>query len=227
MLEYFNRLKDVSYTVSKESIFQTLDRASRSNQIFSLFIDTYRTYLMNPESLFCDYERYSAVIDFVITNERIQQSKKSDFLLEKEIILTNRIGDKTTNFIVMDKNNNPIELNNIKSKYTLLFFHNPNCGICVNTKEKLANSKIINQMILEGLLTVFSVCPYDEYDQWKNTTYPEQWLSGFDKEGQINKEKLYYFINSSSLYLLDADKTVLKKDIRLDLLEDYLSNLSD
>ena len=227
MLEYFIKLKEVPYSVSNEAIFQTLDKASRNNQIFSLFIDTFRVYLMNPESLFCDYERYLAVIEFIISNDRISQSKKSDFLLEKEIIYTNRIGDAATNFVVWDKNNHPIELYDIQSQYTLLYFHNPNCGICVNTKEELSNSQTINHMIDDGVLTVFSVCPYDEYELWENSSYPEKWLNGFDKEGRINREKLYYFIESSSLYLLDHDKRVLKKDIRLDLLEEYLSNLKE
>lgn len=225
MLEYFVRLKDVPYSVSNESIFQTLSNASKSNLIFSLFIDAYRIYLMNPDSYFCDYERYLAVAEFVLANEKIPQSKKSDFLLEKEIILTNRIGDPATDFVVRDKNGNPIELYNTEADYVLLFFHNPNCGICVENKEMLSNSKIINKMIDEGKLKVFTVCPYDEYELWSNTEYPENWLNGFDKEGQINRNKLYYFIESSSLYLLDKNKRILKKDIRLELLEEYLFNL--
>lgn len=225
MLNYFVHLKEAPYEISNESIYQTLDRASRNNQIFSLFIDTYRVYLMNPESLFCDYERYLAVAEYVIANERISQLKKSEFLLEKEIINTNKTGDIATDFVVTDKNGNPIELFNIKTDYVLVFFHNPNCGICIKTKEDLSNSEIINQMIDNGDLTVFVVCPYDEYELWNATDYPEKWLNGIDKEGRINEEKLYYFMESSSLYLLDKEKRVVKKDIRLDLLEDYLSDL--
>lgn len=224
MLNYFVQLKEVSYSVSNESIHQTLDKASRNNQIFSLFIDTYRVYLMNPESLFCDYEKYLAVAEYVITNERIPQSKKSEFLLEKEYILTNRIGDKASNFLVTEKNGNTIELYDIQSEFILLFFHNPNCGICVNTQKELINSAIINQMIDNGKLTVISVCPYNEYEQWGKNSYPDNWLNGFDREGRINKDKLYFFMESSSLYLLDKNKIVLKKDIRLDILERLLSN---
>ena len=226
MLEYFALLKAVSYDISNVSIAQTLNRASKSNQIFSLFIDTYRVYLLNPESFFCDYERYLAVVEFVIANRQIQQSKKNDFLLEKKIINTNRIGDKATGFAVMDRNDNPIELYSIETDYTLVFFHNPNCGFCVENKKALSESFIVNRMIETGDLTVFAVCPYDEYELWSSSSYPRNWLSGFDREGRINREKLYYFFESSSLYLLDKDKRVLKKDIRLDLLEEYLSNLT-
>lgn len=224
MLEYFVLLKDVPYNVSSESIFQTLNKASRSNQIFSLFIDTYRIYLFHPESFFCDYERYLAVAEFVIANEQIPQSSKSDFLLEKEVINTNRIGDKATNFVVEDRNGNPIKLYNINTDFILVFFHNPNCGICAETKEKLLKSEIIGEMIDAGKLKVFAVCPYNEYDLWETTEYPENWLSGYDKEQRINKEYLYYFLESSSIYLLDKDKNILMKDARLDLLEAFLSH---
>lgn len=225
MLEYFSLLTDVSYDVSNESIFQTLNRASRSNQIFSLYIDTYRVYLLNPESLFCDYERYLAVAEFVITNEQIPQSKKNDFLLEKKLINTNRIGDKASDFAVEDRNGHPINLFDIDADYILVFFHNPNCGICAETKEKLSKSEVVGRMIEAGKLKVFAVCPYNEYDLWKVAEYPENWLSGYDKEQRINGEHLYYFLESSSVYLLDKNKVVLMKDTRLDFLEKYLFEL--
>lgn len=84
---------------------------------------------------------------------------------------------------------------------------------------------IVNEMIDNGMLKVFAVCPYDEYESWICSDYPEKWLNGYDSGHQINQEHLYYFLESSSLYLLDKDKKVLKKDIRVDLLEEYLSNL--
>lgn len=225
ILNYFSCLREVPCLISNKSIQQTLERSSISNQIFSLFIDAYRIYLFNPESFFCDYDKYLAVDEFVLGNERISVSKKSEFELERTIIYTNRIGNKASNFIVTNKNNNPIELYDIESEYLLVFFHNPNCSICMDTKEMLSTSEIIKNMSEEGKLKVFSVCPYDDYNSWMATEYPEQWLNGFDKEQRINKNHLYYFLESSSLYLLDKDKIILKKDTRFDLLEAYLSNL--
>lgn len=226
MLCYFAYLRKVPCHVSNESIRQSLEKASKNNLIFSLFIDTYRVYLFNPESFFCDYEKYLAVDEFVIGNNFISQNKKCEFELEKTIICTNRIGDIATNFATIDRNNNLIELYSIESEYLLVFFHNPNCGICSETKEKLEKSEIVSKMVETGKLKIFTVCPYDEYDLWKATEYQTNWLNGYDIDGQINKERLYYFLESSSLYLLDSNKRILKKDIRLDLLEEHLSILS-
>ena len=224
---YFCLLKVVSPTISKVSIQQVLGSASKNNQIFSLFIDTYRVYLFNPESFFCDYEKYLAVVEYVIGNDRISQSKKSEFELERTIIYTNRIGNRATDFMVVDRNNIPIELFEIESDYLVVFFHNPNCSLCIETKNGLANSEIIKRMIASGKVKVFAVCPYDDYDSWFAMDYPEVWLSGFDAEGRINQERLYLFPNSSSLYLLDKNKMIIKKDIRLDLLEEYLFNVME
>ena len=226
MLNYFSFLREVPLNISNESICQTLERASKSNQIFSLFIDTYRVYLFNPESFFCDYEKYLAVNEYVLGNSRISQNKKREFELERTFIYTNRVGDKATNFVVVDRNNNLMELNEIESEYLIVFFHNPNCGICVETMEKLSKSEAVERMIDVGRLKVLAVCPYDEYDLWKATEYPEKWLNGYDLDGRINREHLYYFLESLSMYLLDSNKKVLKKDLRLDLLEEYLSKLS-
>ena len=224
MLNYFSCLREVSCQASNTSIHQTLESASRNNQIFSLFIDAYRVYLFNPESFFCDYEKYLAVAEFVIGNNRVSQSKKSEFELERTIICTNRTGERATDFAVVDGKGNLLRLYDIESEYMLVFFHNPNCGICAETKEKLSKSEVVGRMIDAGKLKVFAVCPYDEYDLWRTTEYPEKWLNGYDMDGRINREHLYYFLESSSLYLLDGNKKVLKKDFRLDLLEEYLSN---
>ena len=221
-LGYFYLMMDVSVETSNTSIKSTLARASQNNQVFSLFLDTYRVYLMNPQSYYCDYERYLAVCEFVINDERINKYAKFDFELEKTIILTNRVGEKATGFSVVDKNDIAIALDDIDSEYLLLFFNNPNCNICMQTKNDIANSEIINYLVDSGRLTVFAVCPYDEYDLWKATDYPDNWYNGFDKDQIINNEKLYYFLESSSIYLLDKDKKVLKKDIRIDMLEEYL-----
>lgn len=222
ILNYFYLMRDVPLDISDESIINTLTRAAHKDQIFSLFIDTYRVYLMNPQSYYCDYERYLAVCEFVINDTSINKYAKYDFEFEKKIILKNRIGDKATNFSVFDKNDNIITLENIESEYVLVFFNNPDCNICMETKDSLVNSTIINSFIDSGRLKILFVCPYDEYDIWKATYYPDNWLNGFDKDQIINNEKLYYFLESSSIYLLDKDKRVLKKDIRVDMLEEYL-----
>ena len=223
MLEYFIHLNKVSDSVSYASITQTLEKASKSNLIFSLFIDTYRVYLLNPESLFCNYDRYLAVADFVLNNDLISQNKKRAFELEKKIICMNRIGAKATDFTVVDRNDTPFRLYDIESEYLLVYFQNPDCNICAETKDKLSKSSVINRMIDSGTLTVFTVCPYDEYEKWISTDYPEKWLNGYDKEQRINKELLYYFFESSTLYLLDKDKTILMKDAKLESIENYFS----
>lgn len=226
MLNYFSCLRKVSCKTSNASIHQTLEGASRNNQIFSLFIDAYRVYLFNPESFFCDYEKYLAVDEYVINNERITQSKKREFELERKVINSNRIGTTATDFVVTDKDNELIELYGVEAEYLLVFFHNPNCGICAETKEKLSKSEVVGRMIDAGKLKVFAVCPYDEYDLWKAMEYPDNWLSGYDKEQRINREYLYYFLESSSIYLMDKDKTILMKDARFDFLEAFLSEIT-
>lgn len=112
-LSYFCLLNAASYEVSDELIQTTLSKASNNEKIFSLFIDTYRIYLFNPESYFCDYERYLAVVDYVINDENINKYAKFDFILEKEIIEANRVGELATNFLVYDKIGNIIELHEI------------------------------------------------------------------------------------------------------------------
>lgn len=225
ILSYFCLLNAASYEISNESIQTTLSKASNNEKIFSLFIDTYRIYLFNPESYFCDYERYLAVVDYVINDENINKYAKFDFILEKEIIEANRVGELATNFLVYDKIGNIIELHEIKSDYTILFFNNPDCSICEKTKKKLAESEIVNNLIDTGRLKVISIYPGNDFELWESATFPDKWLNGYDKDLTINTQKLYYLLESSTLYLLDKDKRIIKKDVRFDVLEEYLEHL--
>lgn len=224
-LGYFYIMNDVSVETSNASIKSTLTRASQNDKIFSLFIDTYRVYLMNPQSYYCDYERYLAVCEFVINDTSINKYAKYDFEFEKKIILKNRIGDKATNFSVFDKNDNIIILENLESEYVLVFFNNPDCSICEKTKKKLAESEIVNNLIDTGRLKVISIYPGNDFELWESATFPDKWLNGYDKDLTINTQKLYYLLESSTLYLLDKDKRIIKKDVRFDVLEEYLEHL--
>ena len=73
-------------------------------------------------------------------------------------------------------------------------------------------------MIEAGKLKVVNIYPDADLTEWYNylSHYPEEWITGFDAEGVLNSDTIYYLRAIPSLYLLDADKRVILKDAPLE-----------
>ena len=73
----------------------------------------------------------------------------------------------------------------------------------------------ILSMISSGALAVVNVYIDSDLDDWKAyaVNYPTAWFSGYDPDYAIRTDLLYAVRAIPSLYLLDADKNVLLKDV--------------
>ncbi len=78
-------------------------------------------------------------------------------------------------------------------------------------------------MIDKGKLTVLAITPDAEYDDWLNHKYPDNWMTGFDKNHEIYDKRLYDIQYLPSLYLLDKSKRVLLKEANFSRLINYFA----
>ena len=73
-------------------------------------------------------------------------------------------------------------------------------------------------------MKVLNIYIDEDLEAWKSymPIYPEKWYNGFDPDLVIRTDKTYNVRAIPSLYLLDADKTVLLKDTTPERLFDSL-----
>ena len=83
---------------------------------------------------------------------------------------------------------------------------------------------IINQLLEQKRLTVLSIYPDEELDEWRKhlNEFPKEWVNGYDKTFAIKEQQLYDLKAIPTLYLLNKDKTVLLKDAPAQTIEEYL-----
>lgn len=120
-----------------------------------------------------------------------------------------------------DKLGNRHMLFDIKAKYLLLVFTNPDCAVCKKTEEAMGSSEMLNSLINKGIVTVLAVCPEDNYEGWLSHAYPQTWINGYDMARELYSNRLYDIQYYPSLYLLDSNKTVLVKESDWQIVELY------
>lgn len=140
----------------------------------------------------------------------------------------NRRESKATNFTFTDRYGRRYSLYGITSDLTILFFSNPGCTACKEIITALDGSPQINELVSTGRISVLNIYIDEELDEWYKymPIYPDSWYNGYDDSHTIRDEELYDVRAIPSLYLLDSNKTVLMKDVPLERLMQFLSNLS-
>ena len=127
-------------------------------------------------------------------------------------------------------------LHNIKAKYTVLVFWDPDCGHCVKELPKLSNAVDSLKKTLD--IKVFSVSsnhseewkafikknnidfinvavPMEAYDQNKATQFI---IDGHTDIKSLNYNKTYDIFSTPQIYLLDSKKIIIGKKLDSGLL---------
>ena len=184
---------------------------------------------------------------FICISENYYTTGKAWWLTDEQLIdimeLYNTrknltIGVKADNITLMDVDSNWVSLYDLKAKYTVLIFWDPNCGHCKKEMPKLKEFYKENKS--RGI-EVFSVSTEFENEDWvkfiKDNEYT--WTDVSDNP-KINKDAQKYIsegkttLNSLNfreywdiystpqLYLLDENKTIIAKKLNTEQLNDFI-----
>ena len=89
----------------------------------------------------------------------------------------------------------------------------------------MVGSRLITEAIRSGRMVVLGIYPDKDLGAWRKHApeMPAQWINGYDAQLAIRDGELYDLQAIPSMYLLDADKKVLIKDLTsVPFLEFYL-----
>ena len=136
------------------------------------------------------------------------------------------VGDQGRNLMMQDLNLQPKSLYDIKKKYTLLLFYDPDCGHCREETPKLMEFYTKNKIKFD--LDVFAVSADSSVKKMKD------FVKEFKTSGWINVygarsyhehySKFYYAEQTPTLYILDSKKKIIAKKPPVDKLEEFLIN---
>ena len=115
----------------------------------------------------------------------------------------------------------------VKAEYTVLIFGNPGCQACQEIMEDMESTPEVAALVASGRLQVVDVYIDQEIDDWRAhiPDYPATWINGYDHNYAIRTDLIYNVRGIPSIYLLDAEKTVLLKDATPERVLTALANL--
>ena len=197
---------------SKEAIALLFDRAGANEAMFACFTALSEKYLYDPNSPLRDETLYLSVLETLSGSSRLSEAERLRAEYRSGMARKNRPGDEAADFAYLRSDGSRGRLSDISTDYTLLFFHDPDCGDCRRTEQYLAASPAVSRLVREGRLTVLAVCVEGAETPWRATAYPEGWINGCDENRTLTREEIYDLRAIPCLYLLGRGRRVLCKD---------------
>ncbi len=224
LINYFKLLYKIRIDESVKDISLTIRRAKADSIVCMQIFSNSEKFLYDPNSPLRNETLYAAVLKEILSWDKLNEMYKIRPRYQYSMIQRNRPGENAIDFVYTLRSGRRKKLYDIKSDYVLLYFNNPGCDACKQTKLLLSESSIINELIIEKRLKVLSIYPDEDLTEWLKyrTTMPVSWIVGYDKGTIIKSEDLYDLRAIPTLYLLDKNKHVLLKDRSFQEIEDYL-----
>ena len=171
-------------------------------------------YFYDPNSPVRNEDLYYYYVDRLSRSDLVDSGYRMGYEWDARKCSLNRVGTPAADFSFTDTRGRVRTLYGIKAEYTVLIFGNPGCKACMEIMEAMESTSEIAELISSGRLQVVDVYIDQDIDDWKAhiPDYPKAWINGYDHGYTIRTDLLYNVRGIPSVYLLDADKTVLMKD---------------
>lgn len=214
-VDFLAILQNVS---DKEKAFAAMwENGAGKTEILESLIHLNSKYLGEMQSPFYDEELYIKELNYLLAYPKVKIEDKERLQYELNIALKNRVGHKAANFSFVKKDGRRGTLYTVKSDYILLYFNNPTCDVCVQTKEALAAMKVLEQKRVK----VLAVAVDASKEEWQGLDMPMTWIDARDEKNLIANRELYDLPSLPILYLLDSNHRVVLKNTKIEQIEDY------
>lgn len=195
--------------------------------------DAFRFWLV---TLFNKYQQSNIMgMDAVMVHlaEKYYLTGKADWLStedkdklaeEVEFLKPNLIGKPAPRLQLLDTLLSPINLSQVKSEFTILYFYDPDCGHCKKTTPVLLEE--YHKMKDSGV-EVMGVCIATDIEQWRKYVYENEldWINAADPYVRSNFRREYNVRTTPQIYILDKDKKIIAKRLEAGqlagIIEDY------
>jgi len=161
-------------------------------------------------------------------------SPKANWLNERQMkiikeraymLMANQLGIKAYDIQLPDSAGKLKSMYQIKAKYTVVAFWDVHCGKCreeiprmdtiYNKKWKQRDVKIYAVMVNESSLADWPAYIKQHGPTWVHVHQPEAMRDAEEKAGRPNFRQLYDMRSTPTLFLLDAEKRIIAKNVSL------------
>lgn len=199
------------------SVEKLIDKARKSpEQLMALTEMAEGLMYSDTASIVCD-ELYVHFADAVAQNKKIKSADKARYIAHSRILGASQVGMIAPDINITLPDASVRTLSDIKNKYIILFFNDPDCDDCMMARVRLSADYNINQFIKKGQLEIVSVYPGDPMDEnWTSALVemPENWTVGACPEADM----VYDMRRPPVIYYLNREHKILSKSMTTDQL---------
>lgn len=224
--KYVIDLQNVPLTVAFRRQDSVMRAAEGDSAQWQQLVKLQEFFIFDPNSPYRNEELYIPVVDHMLNSPHATQEQQAYARWCAPRIVLNRPGTPAADFSFMTRNGRShtlyetIDSRPVRPRRTLLFFSNPGCPNCKEITETMAADPTIEAMIASGELLVVNIYPDTDIQAWMDylPNYPASWVCGYDPDQVLNSNTRYWLRAIPSLYLLDEEKRVIRKDAPLELI---------
>ena len=227
LADYLSVLPYTAYNVAYEGIQHTLSMAERHPATYAFFTSMLERYLFDLNSQLRNDEYFIPVLEHMLTSTVLDDYHKmrpNAILVELQ---KNRPGTPAANIRYLTPSGAKDSLSRIATEFTLVMFHNLDCGNCRELAAAIDASAVIKDLLGRKLLTVLAIYHGDDLEGWKKHVpqMPRTWIHGYEYGKDIAQNATYALRIIPTLYLLRNDRTVIMRDAAFDYVEYYFNSI--
>jgi hypothetical protein len=213
--EFVLNLRSIHGNAVSQKQDSILNSASKDSAVFRQTISFLETPLSNPNSAYRNQDLYLKLLQAKISSDWYSVDERAKASERIRLLQQNNIGHPANDFTYLTPAGYKKQVYGIKSPYTLLYFYNPECNACREMKMALLSSPVINNKIATKQLAILAIYTDNDEKLWLDhlNEMPSTWLQGRDQNEYLYRNNIYDLRAIPTLYLLDASKKVLLKDV--------------
>ncbi|GHE39684.1 DUF5106 domain-containing protein [Sphingobacterium griseoflavum] len=210
-------------TVSS-AIKRMLAAARQSPKAYDFFVAQYEKYLYNPNSPMRNDAYYEPVLEFKLDSTQLDSMERIKTATLLRLLRQNKPGTRAADFSFQLATGESARLSELSFPLTVLFFYEPGCSHCEEAIAMLRAYEPLNRRIQQKTLGFLAVYPFGDKAAWKayQQQIPDNWLQAFDERQEVVKKGKYDLKATPTIFLLDENKNVIRKDVDVRVLMDEL-----
>lgn len=220
-VDFTSIMRIASRESTMKAIETLLKRASSDGDILLMYADIADKYLYSGGGTFVSDEAYLPFAEAVAESKKVDELRKLRYTYQYNVLTQNQVGMKMTDFeYKLPGKDKEYRFKKLKSPYVLLYINDPECEDCSLATLRLSVSQALLQEIREGQLTILSLYPDGETEEWlaEVADYPKEWIVASMENG----ERCFDLRIMPALYLLDKDKKIILRNTSLEEVEQTL-----
>jgi len=210
-------------------VVANIQKSRVNDDSFYKFFDRVESILGSNVSPYKVEHTYIKMLQSALSYPKLEENHQRRWTRELATINKNLDGSILPDFNIVMSNGDTTSFHKVESEYMILYLQHPTCPTCHEVRNRMANYPVLNTAIAKGRIKVLTVYFEDDAQVWSNFVKSREanpnWLHSWNFDQTIEDNQLFDTRTIPFMFLVDKDKKVIRKDILVNEIEDYVKKL--